>query len=35
MNAAVAADAFDPNAMEDHMANLDRIEALLINKKVW
>ena len=29
LNAAVAADAFDPNAMQDHMANLDRIEALL------
>ena len=29
MNAEVATDAFEPEAMKDHMANLDRIEALL------
>lgn len=29
MNADVAAAGFEPDAMKDHMANLDRIEALL------
>ena len=29
MNADVAAAGFEPEAMKDHMANLDRIEALL------
>ena len=29
MNSKASAEAFDPAAMKDHMANLDRIEALL------
>ena len=29
MNSEASAEAFDPAAMKDHMANLDRIEALL------